>query len=264
MEKIPKIIFIVPYRNREIELIHFKVYMSKYILEDYDEDDYKIFFIHQHDNRQFNRGAMKNIGFLAMKEKYPDNYKDITFVFNDVDTVPAFKKLINYETKEGFVKHFYGFTHTLGGIVSIIGKDFEKINGFPNYWAWGLEDNDLQHRVYKNNIKIDRSVFFKATNPIIINLDNRPSRIQSKEQPWRSGPNNKEGFNNIKNLKYEFDKDMINVFNFTTLVDPKSEHFFNKKKDPRIDFDKNFKPKDSNVNSSPYISNAQRPMFKLF
>ena len=81
---VPKYIFIVPYRNRENDLTHFRVYM-KYILEDILTTDYEIYFSYQNDERAFNRGATKNIGFLAMREKYPDHYRDITFVFNDID-----------------------------------------------------------------------------------------------------------------------------------------------------------------------------------
>lgn len=61
---IPKRVFIVPYRNR----LQHKFFFSKqmeFILE--DDDDYEIYFSHQCDRRHFNRGATRNIGFLAMR-----------------------------------------------------------------------------------------------------------------------------------------------------------------------------------------------------
>lgn len=87
---IPKLIFIVPYRNREEHLDYFKNHM-KTILEDLSTDTYAIYYVHQCDDRGFNRGAMKNIGFLMVKNKYPNDYKNITLVFNDVDSMPAKK-----------------------------------------------------------------------------------------------------------------------------------------------------------------------------
>jgi hypothetical protein len=93
------------------------------ILEDYKKSEYKIIYSHQSDTRIFNRGAMKNIGFLYAKSLYPNDYQNITFVFNDVDTMPYNKNFLNYETVQGNVKHFYGYQFTLGGIVSITGAD---------------------------------------------------------------------------------------------------------------------------------------------
>ena len=58
--------------------------------------EYKIYYIHQNDKREFNRGAMKNIGFMVIKDKYPNDYQNITLVFNDVDTMPYSKNFLNF------------------------------------------------------------------------------------------------------------------------------------------------------------------------
>ena len=70
---IPKKIFIVPYRNRIQHKFFFSKYMT-FLLED-QKDNYEIYFSHQHDERNFNRGATRNIGFLSVKAKYPNDYK---------------------------------------------------------------------------------------------------------------------------------------------------------------------------------------------
>jgi len=197
--KIPKRVFIVPYRNRIQHKFFFSKYMS-FILE--DDDDYEIYFSHQCDARTFNRGATKNIGFIAVRNKYPEHYKDITFIFNDVDTIP-FNKIFDYNTTQGVVKHFYGFKYALGGIVVMKGVDFEKTNGFPCFWGWGMEDNALQKRCNAVGLKVDRSVFYNIGSPEILQLFDGISRIISKKDPWRGEHDNGfDGLRTISQLKY--------------------------------------------------------------
>lgn len=150
--------FIIPYRNRQTHRNIFLTHM-RYILEDECQDEYIILFIHQNDKRPFNRGAIKNIGFIWLKENYPEQYKNITIIFHDIDTLPKEKNLFSYNTTLGTVKHFYGFQYCFGGIFAIKGKDFERINGFPNFWDWGYEDNAICHRWKRIDGKIDFSQF---------------------------------------------------------------------------------------------------------
>jgi hypothetical protein len=240
-KKAPKRVFIVPYRNRVQHKFFFSKYMS-FILEDCN--DYEIYFSHQCDARTFNRGAAKNIGFLAVKEKYPNDYKDITFIFNDVDTIP-FNKIFEYQTTPGVVKHYYGFKYALGGIVVMKGSDFEKINGFPCFWGWGMEDNALQKRCDGYGLTVDRSVFYEIGSPEILQLFDGISRIISKKDPWR-GENDDgvDGIRTIHQLKYSIDEKsenpgdniftvhnarifFINISTFLTRIPFGSEEYYN-------------------------------------
>ena len=204
---VPKIVFIVPYRNRPQHKYFFSNYISSILI---DNHDYEIYFSHQYDARSFNRGGTKNIGFLAIKNKYPEKYKDITFVFNDVDTIP-FTNIFDYETIHGVIKHFYGFKYALGGIVSIKGSDFEATNGYPNFWGWGMEDNVLQTRCEKIGLNIDRSQFFPIGNPNILQLFDGVTRIINRKDPWRANHDNGiDGIINIRNLTYTIDNESLN------------------------------------------------------
>ena len=222
--EIPKRIFIIPYRNR-LEHKFFFCNQMTFILE--GQDDYQILFVHQDDKRNFNRGAIKNIGFLAIKEKYPDNYKEITFIFNDVDTLP-FHRIFDYETIPGVVRHYYGFENALGGIVVIKGVDFEKLNGYPNFWGWGMEDACLQKRCYKYNIKIDRSQFYPIGSPEILQLFDGVSRLLSKKDYSRMiQDNGYDGLKTIHKLIYTFDEDSSNCKDNEYVVINKNISFIN-------------------------------------
>ena len=206
---VPKTVFVVPYRNRIQQKFFFEKYMA-FLLEDRAPGECEIYFSHQSDKRTFNRGAVKNIGFLAVKQRYPHDYQDINFVFNDVDTIP-FHKLFDYETTPGFVKHYYGFKTALGGIVVIKGGDFEMVNGYPNFWGWGNEDTCLQKRCLHFGIQIDREVFYPIGSPQILQLFDGVSRIISKRDFSKvKTDRGVDGIRTLYQLRYSVDAESIN------------------------------------------------------
>ena len=224
---IPKFVFIVPYRDREPHRVFFSTYIQK-IMADVPPEDWTYFFIHQTDKRPFNRGGMKNIGFLALKQKYPDDYKNIIFIFNDIDTLPYDKNVLNYHTNFGVIKHFYGFQFALGGIFSIRGVDFERINGFPNFWAWGGEDNLIHRRAKDFGIVIDRSNFYKLGDMNILQFADGLKRLICRDEMATSLiPMNVDGLSKITNLKFNIydDTHMIDVFAFETYISYTQLHF---------------------------------------
>jgi hypothetical protein len=224
---VPKFVFIVPYRDREPHRVFFNTYIYK-IMEDVPPEDWTFYFIHQNDKRPFNRGAMKNIGFLALKNTYPNDYKNIIFIFNDVDTLPYTKNILNFHTEFGVIKHFYGFHFALGGIFSIRGADFERINGFPNYWAWGGEDNLIHERAKQGGIVIDRSNFYTIGNMNILQFADGLKRLICRDELATSiMPNNVDGLSKITVLNYAIydETHMIDVTSFDTYISYLQLHF---------------------------------------
>jgi hypothetical protein len=186
-------------------------------------------FVHQCDTRSFNRGAMKNIGFIAAVKMYPKDYQNITFVFNDVDCMPAHKNVLDYATTPGTIKHFYGFTYTLGGIVSILGKDFVRINGFPNFWGWGYEDNLLQTRATNAGVIINRDVFFDVNDRVnILHFSHGTERKMNVYDFKQFQNKTKNGLFTIYDLNYEIDdsNDFLNVINFKTPYEENKDSTF--------------------------------------
>ena len=216
---VPKLVFIVPFRDRDPHKVVFMSVMPK-ILEG---EDYKILFIHQKDKRPFNRGAVKNIGFLYVKSLWPQSYRDITLVFHDIDFMPYRRGQFNYHTRHGTVKHLYGFEHTLGGIFSIKAGDFERMNGFPNIWVWGLEDNILLKRWQAIGGQVDRSQFLHATRDAhkVIGLWHGWDRLADKAIAGKY--KHDTGYDGIKTIsglshttwRLEDWADMVDVTHFT-------------------------------------------------
>jgi hypothetical protein len=165
------IIFIIPYRERPAELAVFLSHM-KYLLEDI-KDKYFIYIVNQTDERPFNRGAMRNIGFLMAKKQFPETYKDIDLVFHDLDNLIGEKNLVDFKTDRGVVNHIFGSykQYNIGGIFVMKGEDFERINGYPNFWGWGFEDMCLGRRIAANKIDLARKNFaFRDKHVVHLNF----------------------------------------------------------------------------------------------
>jgi len=165
-------IFIIPYRNRDGQLRVFLNHM-KYLLEDMSPNEYRIYIVHQADKRPFNRGAMRNIGFLEAKKDFPDTYKDMDLVFHDLDNLIGEKNIVEFTTKRNEVNHIYGNYKgsNLGGIFVMKGSDYEKSGGYPNFWGWGWEDTLLGRRCREANLTIIRNKF-SLYDTKMVHLDN--------------------------------------------------------------------------------------------
>lgn len=223
---IPDKIFIVPYRNREPHKMVFNLVMKEIL----KETNYKIIYVHQKDNRPFNRGAIKNIGFLYVKSEYPLHWKKITLVFHDIDCLAYKENQFSFDTTPGVINHFFGFKHTLGGIFAIKGADFELTAGFPNIWTWGLEDNIIWERAKAVKIPIKYDEFLHAQHDTnkIVSLWHGWNRLLNPDVGLSKTHYHRDSVWSIKNLKYyEEDIDdkikMVHVLHFDVPVSHQSK-----------------------------------------
>jgi hypothetical protein len=254
-----KYVFIIPYRDREPHRFFFNKYIE-YLLEDYPKDTYEVLFVNQNNVLPFNRGGMKNCGFLYIKEKYPNDYKNIIFIFNDVDTLPYKKDLLNYDVKPNEIKHFYGFKFALGGIFSIRGEDFEKLNGFPGLWSWGWEDSILYERALSNKIIINREVFYEFGSKEILHLiDGLSKDVSMKNKERYLNKNIKDGLSDITDLIYSKNEitGMLDITFFKNSYYP----YDNTVKNISLDYNKNYDAETHNKKINSFNRNYRKMFF---
>jgi len=214
------IVFIVPYRNREEHLKMFVPHMKEMC----KSLNLKPFFViaHQCDTNSFNRGAMKNIGFLEALKIYPD----AIFVINDIDIVPKYAGAIKWIPKDNCIRHCTGHknkvppyhmeekNNNLGGTLSFKNKElFKMANGFPNFPTWGPEDWMLRRRCRKLNIDIDEDDIVNHDDPnFCIMYEHKPTPGGSNNHLYENYEKENKGeiiIDGIDNLKYTTDNLMI-------------------------------------------------------
>lgn len=223
---VPDVVFIVPYRDRPTHLERFARYFETCIRPRTDLGVVDVLVCNQCDGRSFNRGAMKNIGVGYLRHKYPRHYRNITCVFHDVDSIPLDTVKLDYTTVAGVVKHLYGFSYSLGGIVAMKCGDFERCGGFPNHWGWGYEDNALQMRCKKAGISIDRSGMIDVKDYTQIERVDMTedktvwTRYVSPNEVLRYIDGTSEGIGDVHGVVYSRRGCFLNVINFSTRYEP--------------------------------------------
>jgi N-terminal domain of galactosyltransferase/N-terminal region of glycosyl transferase group 7 len=152
---------VVPFRqqlqvDREAQLAEFLGYMTDALPELVPQ--FRIVVVEQaQDGLRFNRGAMKNAGFLLCANTHDH------FIFHDVDLLPDTELLSYYATYPEHPIHLgrvwkkYNYPYFFGGIVAMSRAAFVLANGYPNdFWGWGGEDDDLFERtqITKQSIQL--------------------------------------------------------------------------------------------------------------
>ncbi|XP_065053760.1 beta-1,4-galactosyltransferase 5-like [Rhopilema esculentum] len=154
-----KVAFLLPYRNRELQLKMFLYHMTPILQRQLLE--YRMFVIEQTGKTAFNKGAIYNIGFNSTLQFGEFD----CYIFHDVDLLLENDK--NYHGCAASPVHLAPAVNTLnyrlfapghfGGIELFTREHYEKINGFTNmFWGWGAEDDDLYLRVDAKGLKIIR------------------------------------------------------------------------------------------------------------
>ena len=163
---------IVPFRdihkeqNRSKHLSQFLPHMQQFLERQITKGklwNYHVYIIEQsNDDRKFNRGKLLNIGFdYAITHGNQKGWNHDIFIFHDVDLLPGEDLGVWYSTFPKRPIHiarcwdrYANNPKYFGGIVSFSEKDMKRINGFPNtFWGWGGEDDEMQKRCEKLEIK---------------------------------------------------------------------------------------------------------------
>jgi hypothetical protein len=210
---------VVPYRAREQHLELFVPHVRACFARDLGASKipYRVTIVEQENGLPFNRGAVKNIGFLLGRE-----HSDYT-VFHDIDFLPIWADYSYAETLTPLA--WYGaearpiipgrpelainvLSAFFGGVVLAPNALFKRVNGYSNlYWGWGFEDIDLGQRIKRSGKTIGRRKGTFQQLPHAnegIQLDLKPTPVAEANydlylKKWRDGlmPAKDDGLSSI-------------------------------------------------------------------
>ena len=160
-----RLTILVPYRDRQEHLVTFVPHMRGHFAT--QPEPPRIVVVEQAPGKPFNRGALKNVGFLLACDS--SDY----VCFHDIDYLPL---SVDYGfTDVPCCLAWYGaesrpidparpgkrITHNLerffGAALLMPNAAFLAANGYSNrYWTWGYEDTDLRRRLRLKGVSIGR------------------------------------------------------------------------------------------------------------
>ncbi|XP_011675760.2 beta-1,4-galactosyltransferase 6 isoform X1 [Strongylocentrotus purpuratus] len=155
-----KVAIVIPYRDR---IQHLAILLRNlHHLLMLQNLEFGIFVAEQTNDLVFNRGLMKNIGYM---ESTNFGAWDCV-IFHDIDQIPM--RATNWYGCDEMPRHLCAYAEELGfklmygglfgGVVGLTAEQMKSSNGYSNvYWGWGAEDDDLRSRVNKLKYKIYRA-----------------------------------------------------------------------------------------------------------
>lgn len=164
-----RLAIVVPYRDREPHLRQFVPHLRNYFTRDKLDCniDYRVVIVQQEPGLPFNRGMLKNIGFM-LAEPHADYvcFHDIDYlpIWADYSWADAPTALVWYGAEElpiapgrSSMSVRHDLDQLFGGAVIVPNAAFRQINGFSNdYWGWGCEDIDFKSRFVRSGIALGR------------------------------------------------------------------------------------------------------------
>ncbi|WP_448207826.1 galactosyltransferase-related protein [Azospirillum sp. sgz302134] len=158
---------VVPYRDRESHLRQFVPWVSAFFARLDTPIDYRVTIVEQEAGLPFNRGAIKNVGFVL-----GEAWSGYTCL-HDVDYLPMNADYSWAEEPTPIL--WYGaerrpvapgrsamtvttnLDSTMGGALLMPNTIFRQIDGYSNaFWGWGYEDFDFSLRIRARKIPTGR------------------------------------------------------------------------------------------------------------
>lgn len=227
-----QVAIVVPLRGRREQLAAFLHYMHKFLQRQFLE--YRIFVVEQEDNMHFNRGMLLNVGFVEA-HKF-GSY--CCMIFSDVDLLPEDPRNMyacsnnprHLSASVNTFRYVLPYKSLIGGVMSMIGQQFQLVNGFSNrFFGWGGEDDDFMNRLRLKGLKLTR--WPKEVSRYTMLPHKKESPNPNRQELLRAGPMN-VGTDGLSSLEYKMLRmDEFPLYTrFLVNLEPVSKKLFEERK----------------------------------